>query len=58
MDTKALDLIPSDFFSFINVSNLGPIAKSYPPYITEIHAPLLDSLESMGVPRNPDNVNF
>ncbi|KAK0204100.1 alcohol oxidase [Desarmillaria ectypa] len=33
----------------------GPIAKSYPPHITEIHAPLLDSLECMGVPRNPDN---
>ncbi|KAK0496357.1 alcohol oxidase [Armillaria luteobubalina] len=33
----------------------GPIAKSYPPHITEIHAPLLDSLECMGVPRNADN---
>lgn len=33
----------------------GPIAKSYPPHITEIHVPLLDSLERMGVPRNPDN---
>ncbi|KAK0482235.1 alcohol oxidase [Armillaria novae-zelandiae] len=33
----------------------GPIAKSYPPHITEIHASLLDSLECMGVPRNPDN---
>lgn len=33
----------------------GPIAKSYPPHITEIHAPLLDSLECMGVTRNPDN---
>lgn len=33
----------------------GPIAKSYPPHITEVHTPLLDSLECMGVPRNPDN---
>ncbi|KAK0232281.1 alcohol oxidase [Armillaria nabsnona] len=56
MDTKALDFITSDFFSLINnVSKLGPIAKSYPPHITEIHTPLLDSLECMGVPRNPDN---
>ncbi|KAF9456641.1 alcohol oxidase [Collybia nuda] len=33
----------------------GGIAKSWPPLISELHVPLLDSLESVGVPRKPDN---
>ncbi|KAK0433353.1 alcohol oxidase [Armillaria borealis] len=52
---RHLTLSPSIFSCSSTTSKLGPIAKSYPPHITEIHAPLLDSLECMGVPRNPDN---
>ncbi|KAK0445982.1 alcohol oxidase [Desarmillaria tabescens] len=55
MDTKALHFITSDFSRSSITPELGPIAKSYPPQISEIHAPLLDSLECLGVPRNPDN---
>lgn len=35
----------------------GPIAKSFPPHVTKIHTQLLDTLESLGIPRNPDNSN-
>ncbi|KAK0486182.1 alcohol oxidase [Armillaria novae-zelandiae] len=35
----------------------GPIAKSFPPHVTKVHTQLLDTLESLGIPRNPDNSN-
>lgn len=35
----------------------GPIAKSFPPHVTKIHTQLLNTLESLGIPRNPDNSN-
>lgn len=40
------------------VPSTGPIAKSFPPHITEIHSATLDALEAVGLPRNPDNVCF
>ncbi|KAL4257347.1 GMC oxidoreductase family protein [Pleurotus pulmonarius] len=33
----------------------GPIAKSFPPHLAEVHLPLLASLEACGVPRRSDN---
>jgi len=33
----------------------GPIAKSFPPHVTECHTAILDALEAVGLPRNPDN---
>ncbi|CAL1710572.1 unnamed protein product [Somion occarium] len=33
----------------------GPIAKSFPPHVTEMHSAVLDSLEKNGVPRNAEN---
>ncbi|KAG7449768.1 alcohol oxidase [Guyanagaster necrorhizus] len=35
----------------------GPIAKSFPPHVTKVHTQLLDTLESLGIPRNLDNSN-
>ncbi|KAL0565699.1 hypothetical protein V5O48_016325 [Marasmius crinis-equi] len=32
----------------------GPIAVSFPPYISPIHAKILDSLGTLGLPRNND----
>ncbi|KAH8096772.1 GMC oxidoreductase [Cristinia sonorae] len=33
----------------------GPIAKSFPPHITECHTAVLDAMEANGLPRNGDN---
>lgn len=38
------------------ISPIGGIAMSWPPEIAEYNAPLLDSLERVGIPRKPDNV--
>lgn len=40
------------------VTSIGPIAKSFPPHVTEIHSATLDALEAVGLPRNPDNVRL
>ena len=36
----------------------GPIAKSIAPRTTEIHAMILDGLETLGVQRNPESVRI
>ncbi|THU87441.1 alcohol oxidase [Dendrothele bispora CBS 962.96] len=33
----------------------GPISVSFPPYISPIHKDILDSLENLGLPRNPES---
>ncbi|TCD64226.1 hypothetical protein EIP91_004361 [Steccherinum ochraceum] len=51
-------LSPEDAARFAAVPNLinygtnGPIAKSFPPHITECHTAVLDALEANGLPRN------
>ncbi|TFK49007.1 alcohol oxidase [Heliocybe sulcata] len=48
---KALEYaVDPDFASF---GHGGPIAKSFPTHVTGLHAKMLDSLEKLGVPRNP-----
>ena len=37
-------------------TSLGPIKKSLPAHITQLHAKLLDALGSLGVPRNGESV--
>lgn len=34
----------------------GPVAKTFPRWITELHVPFFTTLESLGVPINPDPV--
>lgn len=31
----------------------GPVAKSFPTHVTDLHSKMLDALEKLGVPRNP-----
>ncbi|TCD61101.1 hypothetical protein EIP91_009038 [Steccherinum ochraceum] len=56
-----VNLSPEDAARFaavpnpINHGTNGPIAKSFPPHITECHTAVLDALEANGLPRNPDN---
>ncbi|KAJ3487694.1 hypothetical protein NLI96_g3355 [Meripilus lineatus] len=35
----------------------GPVAKTFPRWITELHVPFFTTLESLGVPINPDPQN-
>lgn len=52
-EAKAYSVIPDHALH----GTEGPIAKSFPPHVTKIHTELLDSLESLGIPRNPDNMS-
>jgi len=33
----------------------GPIKKSFPPHLTDLHPAFLDSFEQLGIPRNPES---
>lgn len=36
---------------------VGPLAKSFPLHWGEANIPFIDTLEAMGIPRNPENVS-
>lgn len=46
----------STHLSYLTIYELGPIYKSYPFHYIKIHSLLIDALEELGVPRNPEPV--